>query len=86
MKVRCYDRKAEVASVQSLTLAACNNTDHLTRSLNYCLFVPSIYGCYSSHTSRSWWIAQSVPCWEFAVVKILLENSMCSPHITEFKW
>ena len=33
--------------------------DNSLRSLYYCLFVPHIYGCYSSRTSRSWWIAHS---------------------------
>ena len=43
------------------TVAASNSGDHLTRSLCYCLFVPHIriYGCYSSRTSLSWWIAHS---------------------------
>ena len=41
------------------TVAASNNIDHLTRSLYYCLFAPHIYGCYSSRTSCSWWIAHS---------------------------
>jgi len=30
------------------------------RSQYYCLFAPRIYGCYSSRTSRSWWIAYSM--------------------------
>ena len=33
------------------TVAASNK-----RSLHYCLFAPHTYGCYSSRTSRSWWI------------------------------
>jgi len=33
--------------------------DQSPRSLYYCLFVPHIYGCYSSCTSHSWWIAHS---------------------------
>jgi len=41
------------------TVAASNNRDHTPRSLYYCLLVPHIYGCYSSHTSRSWWIEHS---------------------------
>ena len=41
------------------TVTASNNRDHQTRSLYYCLFAPHIYGCCSSHTSRTWWIAQS---------------------------
>jgi len=44
------------------TLAASSNKDHLMRSLCYCLFAPHIYGCYSSRTSRSWWIAHSTQC------------------------
>ena len=41
--------------------AASNNRDHLRRSLCYCLIMPHIqmYGCCSSCTSRSWWIADS---------------------------
>ena len=42
------------------TVAASNNRDHpTTRSLYYYWFVPLIYGCCSSRTSRSWWIAHS---------------------------
>ena len=40
-------------------VAASNNRDHLTGSLYYCLFMPHIYGCYSSRTSRLWLIAHS---------------------------
>ena len=36
--------------------AASNNRDHAPQSLYHCLFAPRIYGCYSSRTSRSWWI------------------------------
>jgi len=41
------------------TVAASNNRDHASQSPYYCLFVPHMYGCYSSRTSRSWWIAHS---------------------------
>ena len=41
------------------TVAASNNRDHPTRSLYYCLFAPHTQWCYSSRTSRSWWITQS---------------------------
>jgi len=41
------------------TVAAGNNRDHAPRSLYYCLFAPHMYGCNSSRTSRSWWIAHS---------------------------
>jgi len=40
-------------------VAPCNNRDHPTRSLSYCLFAPHIYGCCSSRTSRLWWISHS---------------------------
>ena len=42
-----------------LHVAAGNNRDHPTGSLYCCLFAPHRYGCYSSRTSRSWWIAHS---------------------------
>jgi len=42
--------------------AASNNKDHMPLSLYYRLFVPHIYGCYSSRTSRSWWITHSTQC------------------------
>jgi len=42
------------------TVAASNNRDHPTRSLFYCLFAPHTQWCYSSRTSRSWWITQSM--------------------------
>ena len=35
------------------TVAASNNRNDTPQSLYYCLFVPHIYGCYSSRTSRS---------------------------------
>ena len=41
------------------TAAASKNRDYTPRSLCFCLFAPHIYGCYSSRTSRSWWIAHS---------------------------
>jgi len=40
-------------------VAANNNRDHKPRSLYYCLFVPHMYECCSSCTSRWWWIAHS---------------------------
>ena len=43
------------------TVAARNNKDHMSWSLFYCLFMSHIYGCYSSHISRLWWIARSTP-------------------------
>jgi len=47
------------ASAQLHTVAASNNRDHVPQTLYYCLFTPRIYGCYSSRTSSSWWIAHS---------------------------
>jgi len=38
-------------------VAASNNRNQAPQSLYYCLFAPHIYGCCSSRTSRSWWIA-----------------------------
>ena len=41
------------------TVAASNNRDH-ARNLSYCcLLALHIWWCYSSRTSRSWWIIQS---------------------------
>jgi len=41
------------------TVAASNNRDH-ARNLSYCcLLALQIWWCYSSRTSRSWWITQS---------------------------
>ena len=56
---RCCDRKARAAHKAFHTVAASSNRDHMPWSLYYCLFAPDIYGCYSSRTSRSWWIAHS---------------------------
>jgi len=36
--------------------------DYVPQSLYYCLLVPHIYGCYSSCTSRWWWIANLTQC------------------------
>ena len=54
---RCCDRKGKCAKLH--TVAASNNRDHAPQSIYYCLFAPHIYGCYSSRTSRSWWISPS---------------------------
>jgi len=42
------------------TVAERNVREYLTRSLYYCLFLPHIIVCCSSHTSHSWWIAVSM--------------------------
>jgi len=44
------------------TVAATSNRHHMPWSLYYCLFAPDIYGCCSSRTSRSWWIAYLTQC------------------------
>jgi len=74
----CCDRKARAAS---------NNRDHMPWSLYYCLFAPHVYGCYSSHTSHSWWIAHSTqrqrrgcnrglrPSWLWAWGKVVTARS-----------
>ena len=54
----CCSRKGRAGS-KLHTAAASNDRDHALQSLHYCLFVPLIYGYYSSRTSRSWWIARS---------------------------
>ena len=41
------------------TVAASNNRDHASNLSYNCLLVLHIWWCYSSHTSRSWWITQS---------------------------
>ena len=41
------------------TVAACNNRDHARNLSYYCLLALHIQWCYSSRTSRSWWITQS---------------------------
>jgi len=43
------------------TVSANSSRDHMPWSLYHWLFAPRIYGCYSSRTSRSWWIAHSTP-------------------------
>jgi len=50
-----------VASAQSITLAASNNKDHMTRSL--LLLKCTTYKCLLFyHISCSWYIAYSTPC------------------------
>jgi len=41
------------------TVAASNNRDHAGNLSYYCLLALHIWWCYSSRTSRSWWITQS---------------------------
>jgi len=53
--------KCKCAKLHTMA-AASNNKDHMPLSLYYHLFVPHIYGCYSSRTSRSWWITHSTQC------------------------
>ena len=40
-------------------VAARNNRDPTSSSFYFCLFATNIYGCCSSRTSCSWWIAHS---------------------------
>jgi len=53
------DRNARAANAQSFTLWRQATIEITCHDHPYCLFAPHIYGCYSSHTSRSWWIAHS---------------------------
>ena len=56
----CCDRKSPSGMCAKLhTVAASNNRDHTPWSFNDGLFSPQKYGCCSSRTSRSWWIAHS---------------------------
>jgi len=41
------------------TVAASINRDHARNLSYYCLLVLHIWRCYSSRTSRTWWITQS---------------------------
>jgi len=41
------------------TVAASNNRDHARNLSYYCLLALHMWWCYSSRTSRSWWITQS---------------------------
>jgi len=80
--VQTCDRKARVASAQSFTLWQ-QATIEITRSLYYYLFVPHIYGCYSSRTSRSWWIAHSTQRQRRGCNKRRkLSNFSCSDFVT----
>ena len=45
-----------------LRTVAASNRDYEPQLLYYCLFTPLIYGCWSSRTFRSWWIAHSTQC------------------------
>jgi len=63
------------------TVAANNNRDHATPSLYYCLFAPHIYGCYSSRTCHSWWIAHLMAGKK--VVKITCKHKLAI-WITQF--
>ena len=46
-------------SAKFRTVAASNNRDHARNLSYYCLFALHIWWCYSSRTSRLWWITQS---------------------------
>jgi len=63
--------------------------DHAPWSLCYCLFVPRIYGCYTSRTSQSWWITHSTQhqlrdcntiqrsyCWFILIIKVQNLNGL----------
>ena len=59
-KTYCYDQKAQAASAQCFTLWQQATID-ITQRDHLLLLVRAtyIYGCSSSRTSRSWWIAHS---------------------------
>jgi len=43
-------------------VAAGNSRNHTSCWFYFCFFAPYIYGCCSSHTFLSWWIAHSAKC------------------------
>ena len=58
MMLQSEDQSGKCAKLH--TVAASNNREYcLTRSLIACLHLIQEYVCYSSRTSRSWWIAQA---------------------------
>ena len=65
----CSDQKSRAESAQRFTLVPSNNRNYMPYSLYYCLFMPHIYGSYSSCTSHSWWIAHATPHWEVVTNK-----------------
>jgi len=50
----------------------------LSGPLYHCLFTPRIYGCCSSRTSRSWWIAHSTQCQPRGCNNILNSSGLSS--------
>jgi len=56
---KCCDLKTRAPSGQSFTLWQQATIEITWRDHSICLFAPHIYGCYSSCTSRFWWIAHS---------------------------
>jgi len=56
--VAIYSLSGKCAKLHTVA-ATSNDGVHMPWSLYYCLFTPRIYGCCSSLTSRSWWIAHS---------------------------
>ena len=54
------DRKSRAARAQSFAPRQQATTEFMSRNLSYyCLLTLHIQWCYSSRTSRSWWITQS---------------------------
>jgi len=57
--IACHDHSWRTLLLRSVVHIVSITRDYTPRSLFYCLFAPHIYGCYSSRTSRSWWITHS---------------------------
>ena len=60
IEITCHDHPSCTLLLHSIVHITDITRDYMPRSLCYCMFVPRIYGCCSSRTSRLWWIARSM--------------------------
>jgi len=58
MEITCHDHSPRTLVI-TFNRSQVIGRDYTPRSLYYCLFAPHMYGCCSSLTFRSWWIAYS---------------------------
>jgi len=77
--------KTWAAYGQSFTLWQQARTEIMCHNHSYCLFTPHIYWCYSSRTSRSWWITHWPQCQQRYCNNILLFLTNRT-HRTFFLW
>jgi len=59
IEITCHDHSSRTLVV-TFNRSHANMRDYMPQSLYYCLFTPHIYGCCSSHISRSWRITHSM--------------------------